>query len=251
MSDLHLAPGTDGVPPAADDVDLVLVAGDTREGLVEAVEALRAAYPDRIDVAMVAGNHEYYNRHLKEELAAGRERAREVGVHLLECGVKTFGRLRVIGATLWTDYLLFGPRLQAAAMRAALEGMRDHKKIKWHRDPWMRFRPQEALGLHVASRSFFEAELAKEHDGPTLLLAHHGMTLEAIEPSSERSLLAASYTSDLPFIDNFKPDYVVTGHTHRPINFRRGHTRFISNPRGYADEGVAFDPSFVLEVPNA
>jgi hypothetical protein len=86
------------------------------EGVVTAVETLRAAYPD-VDIVMVTGNHEYYGHVWHEELEAGRERARALGVHLLECENASFGRLRVIGATFWTDYSLFGPGLQQAAMR--------------------------------------------------------------------------------------------------------------------------------------
>ena len=54
----------------------------------------------------------------------------------------------------------------------------------------------------------------------------------------ERSLTAAAYTSQIPFIDRFRPEYVVTGHTHRRLDFRRDGVRFISNPRGYPGEGV-------------
>lgn len=248
MSDLHLGPGSEGPPPLVADAKLVVVAGDTSEGLVNAVETLRAAYP-AVGIAMVAGNHEFYGRVFKNELEAGRKRAQELGVHLLEDGTAFFGRLRIIGATLWTDYLLFGPHLQQAAMRAAYDQMRDHKRIRWNRDPWQRFRPQEALSLHVRSRNFFEAELSRAHYGPTMLLAHHGMTWEALDPINERSLLSAAYASELPFVA--KADFVVTGHTHRPMDFRRGPTRFISNPRGYREEGVRFDPSLVIEVPDA
>jgi predicted phosphodiesterase len=248
ISDLHLGPGCDQVPPLASGAELVVVAGDTCEGLVKAVEKLRIAFP-KTDVAMVAGNHEFYGSVYKEELEAGLARASALGVRLLENETATFGRVRIIGATFWTDYLLFGPQLREAAMRAAYDQMRDHKRIRWSKDPWLRFRPQEALTLHVSSRNFFEAELARPHDGPTLLLTHHPIFREALDPVNERSLLAAAYASELPFM--MKADFVVSGHTHRPINFRRGSTLFISNPRGYPDEGVKFDPSFVIEVPDA
>jgi hypothetical protein len=47
MSDLHLDfPAARGFPPLAGDAELVLIAGDTCEGLVRAVEAMRMAYPN-------------------------------------------------------------------------------------------------------------------------------------------------------------------------------------------------------------
>jgi hypothetical protein len=166
MSDLHIGfPGAGEIPRRASGADLVVVAGDTGEGLVNSVEALRRAFPD-VDVAMVAGNHEYYGYTLRDELEAGRVRARQLGVYLLENNIAHFGsKLLVVGATLWTDYGLFGETLRIPAMRTAADVMRDHKRIKWQRNPWMRFRPDEARALHLQSRAFIETELAKAQDG--------------------------------------------------------------------------------------
>jgi hypothetical protein len=111
MSDLHLDfPGARGIPRLAQGAALVIVAGDTCEGLVLAVEALRRAFPDT-EIVTVAGNHEYYRYCLPEELAAGRARAKELGVHLLENDTVVLGPLRIIGATGWTDYEGFGELL--------------------------------------------------------------------------------------------------------------------------------------------
>ena len=54
MSDLHVGTGSEDVPPLAAGVDLVAVAGDTCEGVVKAVETLRAGYPD-VNIVMVTG----------------------------------------------------------------------------------------------------------------------------------------------------------------------------------------------------
>lgn len=249
VSDLHLdLPGARGIPPLAEGASLVLVAGDTCQGLVHAVEALRRGFPD-IEVGMVAGNHEYYGYCLPEELEAGRVRAKQLGVHLLENSTASFGMLRVIGATLWTDYEMFGPNLRVPAMRVAADTMRDHKRIKWRRQPWQRFRPEEARGLHLQSRAYIESELAKVHDGPSLVLSHHAGTIEAVAPQFQRSLVSAAYASELlPIVDRRQPDWWVSGHTHVSMNFLRGRTRMISNPSGYADENAFFDPLFTIEV---
>ena len=103
--------------------------------------------------------------------------------------------------------------------------------------------------MHFQSRVFFEEELAKPHAGPTVCVSHHAMTLEAIAPAYQRSILSAAYASELlPMIDRFQPDLVVTGHTHHGINLRRGRTRMISNPAGYAGENRSFDPAFTMEL---
>lgn len=145
MSDLHTGvSGNRPPPPCVDGVDVVVVAGDTREGLVESIELLREAYPSPVTLVVVAGNHEFYSRVYRHELAAGRERANELRIHLLENDSVQIGTARFLGATMWTDYELLGPGLRQPAMHAAYDAMRDHKKIKWNRDPWQRFRPQEA-----------------------------------------------------------------------------------------------------------
>jgi len=252
MSDVHLDfPGARGFPPLAGDAELVLIGGDTCQGLVRAVEAMRMAYP-HTEIAAVAGNHEFYGRTFGKELQAGRERARELGVHLLEDQTVVFGRLgrlRVIGATLWTDYELFGESLREPAMRTAYETMRDHKRIKWSRRPWQRFRPQEARMLHLRSRAYIEAELAKAYDGTTIVLTHMAPTIEAIEPQYRNRMIAAAYASNLlPIVDRYQPAFFISGHTHFPMNKRRGRTRLISNPRGYADDNTQFDPEMVIEM---
>jgi Icc-related predicted phosphoesterase len=127
--------------------------------------------------------------------------------------------------------------------------MVDHKRIKWRRQPWQRFRPEEARALHLQSRSYIDAELAKPHDGPSLVLTHHAPTIEAVAPRFQRSLISAAYASELlPLVDRHQPECWVSGHTHESISLRRGTTRMISNPCGYADENPYFDPLFTIEV---
>ena len=247
MSDLHLDfPNAGGFPRLVPGVDLIIVAGDTCEGLQTAVKRMRNAYPST-EIVTVAGNHEYYGKALRDETAAARVIAREAGIHLLENGTVTFGRLRVIGATLWTDYAL-GGSIQHN-MQIARDTMRDHRKIKWQSQPWRRFRPFEAQLLHQASRSYIEHQLAIAHDGPTIVVSHHAPMAEAIAPELRGTSLSAAYASDLtPLLRQYYPDAWIWGHTHYSIDTCLGNTRLISNPCGYPDEkGTGFDPSFTVE----
>ncbi|MCA1536715.1 metallophosphoesterase [Bradyrhizobium sp. NBAIM03] len=189
MNDLHLGhPGSGGPPPLAEGVEKVLVAGDTCKGLAKAVEHLRRVYPAPTEVVMVAGNHELWSKTLdfEEHWEAGHLAAERHGVRLLENSVETLRGIRLLGCTLWTDYELFGAHMREVAMSTATHSMLDHRRIKWSRDPWQRFRPPEARILHHQSRSFLEAELARPHDGPTVCISHHAMTLEAVAPAYGR-----------------------------------------------------------------
>lgn len=254
MSDLHVDyPGSAGIPPLAAGADAIIVAGDTCQGLVRSIEALRRAYPLPTEIIMVAGNHELWSKKLsfEEHFEEGRLAADLHEVRLLENSVGFLGSARLLGCTLWTDYELFGASLRGTAMLTAAENMLDHRRIKWSRDPWLRFRPAEARILHYESRAFLENELLKSHAGPTICISHHAVTMDAVAPAEQRSILSAAYASEmLPMIDRFQPDLVVTGHTHHSIDFKRGKTRLVSNPAGYAGENGSFAPAFVIELPD-
>jgi hypothetical protein len=159
MSDLHVDfPGSLGVPPLVPGTDLVIVAGDTCQGLVKSVETVRHAYPPPTEIVMVAGNHEFWSKRLcyREHLEEGRLAAALHGVRFLENDVQTVGNVRLLGCTLY--YMLFGETLLGAAMRSAADTMNDHRRIKGSRNPWLRFRPAEARVLHLRSRAFLERE---------------------------------------------------------------------------------------------
>jgi hypothetical protein len=114
----------------------------------------------------------------------------------------------LVGATLWTYYELFGAALRVPAMRTSADAMRDHKKIKWRKRPWMRFRPEEARALHVESRRFIEAELSKsaEKGRTAVVLTHHAASIEAVAPRHQRSIVSAAYASELlPIVDRYHP----------------------------------------------
>jgi hypothetical protein len=138
-------------------------------------------------------------------------------------------------------------------MRNAATTMNDHRRIQWSRDPWRRFRPQEAHFLNLETRAFVERELTKFHAGPTVCLFHHGVLAEAIAPEERRTLSSAAYASDLASIfERAACDLVVTGHAHHGFDIVRSGTRFLSNPRGYPfEKNARFNPTLVVELPDA
>ena len=84
-----------------------------------------------------------------------------------------------------------------------------------------------------------------------MLLSHHPGVIDAVDPRNQRSLTSAAYWSEMtPLIDRYAIDWWVSGHTHFSMHVRRGRTRLISNPAGYADENGHYTPDFVIEVPD-
>lgn len=250
FSDLHV-----GVAPLrpiaiASDVDAVVVAGDVYPGAERAFGCLRQIVPMHVPIVMVLGNHEFYRRCWDEEVAAARQQAPLYGVHLLENDTVTIGNVRFIGATLWTDYALFGDHTVADAMDAAARGLNDHRLINWTKQPWRRFRPQEALELHRRSRAFIEAELGEPFVGATVAVTHHAPHPGSLHARYRNDLLSAAFVSDLTaVIETGRPNVWVHGHVHDSFDYRVGATRVLSNPHGYGIENAAFDPALVLEIP--
>lgn len=253
FSDLHIDIGSPWTPASIPGADLAVVAGDVGEGLVKSIAWLAATVRPHMPVAFVAGNHEFYRRCLPDELQAGRAAAMEAGIYLLENDTVRFGDVLVSGCTLWTDYELDGPATRVPAMRDARVGLNDHRLIAWSRKPeWRRFRPEEALALHLASRRFLETALRSAADATTrahVVVTHHAPAAGSVAPRFLGKPLNAAYASRLDdLIEAGRPSLWVHGHTHTPFDYRLGGTRVLCNPRGYPGENPRFQPGLVVEV---
>lgn len=275
FSDLHADVGTTKPIKIGQDVDVVAVAGDIKEGAENSFVTLRAIVPDVIPIVFTLGNHEYYRRFLGEELEFAKAIAPNFNIRVLENDTTVIDGVRFAGASLWTDYRLFGDHNAAGAMHAARTGMNDHRLISWKRDPWQRFRPQEALMLHARSRAFFAEIAASPFDGvTTVFLSHHAPDFRSVAPRYASDILSAAFASNLldellgetterkligadPDIDEpnllsdqSRPriDLWIHGHVHDNADYRIGGTRVICNPHGYGNENPAFNPSLIAEV---
>ncbi len=274
FSDIHKGVGATKPIAIGPDVDVVAVAGDVNEGAENSFVTLRTIVPEVIPIVFTMGNHEYYRRFLGEELEFAKAIAPNFNIQVLENDTTVIGGVRFAGASLWTDYRLFGDHNAAAAMHAARSGMNDHRLISWKRDPWQRFRPQEALMMHARSRAFFAEIMATPFDGGgSVFLSHHAPDFRSVAPRYASDILSAAFASNMldellggptehtlrkadPEIDaNSDPDQSrrridlwVHGHVHTSVDYLVGGTRVICNPHGYGNENPAFNPSLIVEV---
>jgi 3',5'-cyclic AMP phosphodiesterase CpdA len=265
FSDLHAGGAPLQPITIGSDVDVVVVAGDVAEGAENSLAVLRKIVPERIPVIFVMGNHEYYRRFLSVELALARAIAPRLNVFLLENDTVVIDGVRFAGASLWTDYRMFGDANAPAAMHAARFGMNDHRSIGWRREPWSRFRPQEAALLHAASRGFFADTFASAFEGTTVAISHHAPDVGSVPARYQSDILSAAFASTAlselnsaldrageasPAPAGKRPDFWIHGHIHDSADYRVGTTRVIANPHGYARENPDFDPMLVIEVPS-
>lgn len=224
---------------ASPEADVVLVAGDVCQGLEQGFAWLRRTIPTT-PIITVAGNHSYYQRCLPDELAHARRVAADYGISFLENDVVTIGGLTFAGATLWTDYRLYGEAAQAHAMASARSSMNDHRRISWCKDPWRRFRPQEALELHRESVAFLESTPAD------VVITHHAPSERSVHPKYAGDLVNAAYASNLEHLMRSK--LWVHGHVHSSFDYQVGDTRVICNPHGYGAENPDFNPELIVEI---
>jgi predicted phosphodiesterase len=248
FSDLHADAAKIKPITIASDVDAVIVAGDVCEGAEKAFQMLRSIVPEHIPILMVAGNHEFYRRFIREEILLAEMSAPSRNICFLSnTSVKLVG-VNFFGCTLWTDYCIFGQDRQAAVMNACARGMNDHRLIGWQKQPWLRFRPEEAVLLHHQSRTFLSEALAVS-DAPTVVIVHHGVHENSIHPSHRSDPLTGAFVSSLEdLIQTAQPDLIVHGHVHHSFDYRLGRTRVICNPHGYGGENPHFDGALVVEV---
>ncbi|MGY4309001.1 putative phosphodiesterase [Bradyrhizobium sp. USDA 4369] len=247
FSDLHADMADIKPMEALPEVDVVVVAGDVCEGAVNGFARLRKIVPEQ--VAMVMGNHEFYQRTFPDELKLARAEAARFGVHLLENDAVVLSGARFVGCTLWTDYAIFGPGSEVHTMAVCRDRMNDHRRITWRKQPWLRFRPQEALGLHLISRTWLTGVLQTPFDGPTVVVTHHAPGWGSVADKYRNDRVTAAYASDLSaLIQATQPALWVHGHIHTPADYRIGATRVVCNPHGYGRENPDFDPALVVEV---
>jgi len=250
FSDIHLEFGKpfNVMPPS--DIDVIVCAGDVIDkGAVPSIEWLSAFAGPDVPVIFVAGNHEFYRSFLVESIADGNAlRDRYPNIHLLDDRDVVVDDVLFAGATLWTDFRLFG-RNPEVAMWAAEKGMNDYKRINLSKKPFRKFKPIHAYRRHDASVKFLSESLARTDVRKKVVVTHHAPSERSISHFFRDDPVAPCYASDLDvFIRETEPELWIHGHVHQRFDYTLGFTRIICNPRGYPGEATGFDPDLVVEI---
>lgn len=229
LSDLHREFAPLGVSEIA--ADVVVLAGDIDRG-AKGVAWARQAFPST-PVLYVAGNHEHYGERLGRLHEKLREAASGSNVIVLENEAVSLSGYRFFGATLWTDFNLFGDPLTAmlaAGDRAT--GMNDYRKIR-RRDAG-KLLPKHTAALHADARLAIAEFLASGDRSRSIVITHHAPSARSVATGMERDIFSAAYTSHLDSLIVEKgPALWVHGHIHETRDYSLGATRILSNPRGY------------------
>ena len=243
LSDLHheyFPNGRRELPQAASDV--IVLAGDIHEHL-QGLHWAREEFPDT-PILYVAGNHEFYHSDLPELTQSMRNLAQALDIHFLEKDALILGGIRFLGATLWTDFQLYGEDAAQRAQEQAQRLMPDFNTVDYFTQP---FTPEMSRELCEASCEWLEAELAQPFAGPSVVITHHAPSARSIPARYVGDTLSPAFASNLEHLVE-RCDLWIHGHVHECLDYRIGKARVVANPGAYPREDSGFDPCRVIEL---
>lgn len=222
-----------------DGADLILLPGDIGNG-AEAIRAAKHLFPDK-PVCMVAGNHEFWGLDIDKTYQSLANEATGSNVQFLNRQAYKQPGLRVLGATLWTDFDLFGN--QPVSMAAI--GTRNYKcNGAFFSTPYPDFRmifegkkyatPHDLLRRHEQDWQWLKQQLDEPFDDLTVVLTHHAPVSFSLAEHHVNDPLSTCFASRLEnHLVRDDVHLVVWGHTHHAVDRTIDHTRFVSNQVGY------------------
>lgn len=235
MSDLHLETEACELSPAPQ-AELLVLAGDidsTWAGLRRFVD-----WP--VPVVLVAGNHEFDQRDVVNDLPALRAECARWGLQLLECEqtVRLDGqgrRIRLLGTTRWSDFEVFGPSGRQRAQRAALYYVKV-MKAQCRGEP---FHPAVVRQHALGCRAWLAEALATAGDwDATVVITHYAPSLLSADPRYGAQPSTASFcNADDDLMAGV--DVWIHGHVHCRHDYQVGDTRVVCNARGFEHKGEA------------
>jgi predicted phosphodiesterase len=247
LSDLHLT-----VAPLAhpiNDADVVILAGD----IARPVEAIAWASKFARPVYYIPGNHEFYGSSIDDTRAALARESEGTCVRVLDDAVAVVDGVRLVGSTLWSDFLLDGEAGREAAMREGARFVRDFSRI---RNGAAAFTPQDCAERFAMHRRFLEETLATPFAGPTVVVTHHAPSPGSVHPRFRGSPVNGCFVSNVEALMGARRVALwIHGHTHDSFDYEVNGTRVLCNPRGYAPQGVnenaRFDPDLLVAIDGA
>lgn len=230
--------------------DVVILAGDIDRGAKGVVWA-KKRFPE-IPVIYVAGNHEHYGERIGRLHEKLREAAVGSNVVILENQPFELNGYRFFGATLWTDFNLFGDRPTAMVVAGAKgTGMNDYRKVR--RQDAGKLQPKHTALLHADSRLALTQFLTSGDLARSVVITHHAPSPKSAATGKELDVISAAYVSNMDeLIVERGPALWVHGHIHEARDYRVGKTRVVNNAFGYrteaGPENSGFRADLVVEI---
>lgn len=231
--------------------DVVILAGDIDTG-AKAVAWATKTFP-ALPVLYVHGNHECYGKNLEDTQYEIQEAClASTNIHFLNCNEFIFNNVRFLGATMWTDFRLFGDDDRQAAMREAEAVMVDYKRIRLATKGYRKLRAGDTAQFHSIQKSWLKAKISEPFSGKTVVITHMAPSILSVSDRYSTDPISASYASRLDEIVS-QSDIWIHGHTHDSFDYQIGKCRVLCNPCGYMTrtgeiENDNFNPNLIIEI---
>jgi len=243
ISDLHQEFGISNLDFS--NADVVILAGDTNLG-IKGIEWAKQHIKDS-QVIYLLGNHEYYKGSYPKTLNQVIEASLNSNVTVLENKRVEIGGIRFHGATLWTDFSLFGSPVEYGIICQGQ--MNDYRQIR--RDPsYSKLRSVDTFKIHQISKKWLQESLEESIGYKNIVITHHAPSIKSVPDLYQNDPISSAYASNLEdMILKYQPLYWVHGHIHTPVRYHIGKTEVICNPHGYIDEKYnGYDKNLIIEI---
>lgn len=190
ISDLHQEFGKTEL--CFNNADVIVLAGDINLG-TKGIEWIKEEISDK-PVIYVLGNHEYYKGSYPKTLNKIKNTAEDSNVFVLENSHVDIEGVRFHGATLWTDFSIFGNPVKYGMI--CQPKMNDYKKIT--RDPsYSKMRTIDTFKIHQLSKVWLRESLQTSRGHRNIVVTHHAPSIQSVPDHYKEDPLTSAYASDL------------------------------------------------------
>lgn len=235
--------------------DVVILAGDIDKGSrsIEWASKTFAGLP----VLYVAGNHEFYGSNI-DTVPGLIQQACDATPNVIFLNQGQHVRLnnsvayRFLGATMWTDFRLYGEHTKIKAMFAAESGLNDYHVIRVANNGYRRLKPADTARLNFIHREWLGSKLDEAFEGKTVIISHMAPSMRSVPEEYEKDALTPCFASNLEDLAK-RADLWIHGHTHTSMDYMLDESRVVCNPCGYVmrgggNENPDFNPNFIVEI---
>lgn len=239
LSDIHIEFGNYNLSKS--DADVICIAGDLGTGS-RGLDWIKNQTTK--PVIYVFGNHEFYNHDISliKQLSINKP----ANVFILENKSIEINNVVFYGATLWTDFLLYGSENEKLCKQNALR-MNDYHCIK-NRKSLLTADIVQKINLESVNWLVKESR-KKDKNKKSVIVTHHAPSTKSIHEKYKSDILNSSFSSNLDdLVIMMDADVWIHGHTHTSFNYNIGKTNIICNPRGYPHEITGFNDNLIIEI---
>lgn len=199
-------------------------------------------------IIFVLGNHDFWKGNLSleyEKFNIALKKQEIDNIYLLQENILYLNNIKIIGGTLWTDFLS-GDKL---ARHFANITMNDYKFIKNDLD-FKRLKYFMIEQAHHKTRSFIFQNAKKENINQKLwVISHHAPSEKSLNQKDPEYYVNGYYYSNLEKeILSSEIDLWMHGHVHSNSDYYIGKTKIISNPKGMKDENPSFTENYYINI---